>query len=256
MTSAKMTAYRFRRLILITGIIFTTAGVAWFILPFFSDFFERHFEFRFFGLMGTVLAPFTAVSDSMAGYIANIVLFFGLILLSQWAFLRPSKGLTVRLATEGRPLKSSVIAAGIAAMLLTVGFIALLIEIPNWYEPIMSSDKGWVGFAILGVMLVVWAGWSVVFYVYWRQGDSYTQMGKMLRGLIAGSILEIMIAVPVHIWAARQRECYCCRGTYTTLVLAGTVLIWVFGPGIILLYMREKYRQAKLFESENPDLNR
>ena len=68
----------------------------------------------------------------------------------------------------------------------------------------------------------------------------------MIRGLVAGSILETIIAVPVHIWATRQRECYCCRGTYTTLVLAATVLIWAFGPGIILLYMREKRRVEKL----------
>lgn len=248
MTSAKKTAYRFRRLILIAGIIFTTAGVAWFILPFFNGFFEDFLEFKFFGIMGTVLAPFKAVSENMLGYFVNIDLFIGMLLLSQWAFLRPCEEFTLHLTTEGRPLKSSVIAAGIAAMLLTIGFIALLIEIPNWYEPIMNSDKIWVGFAILGVMLIVWAVWAVVFYVYWRQGDHYTQMGKMLRGLIAGSILEIMVAVPVHIWASRQRECYCCRGTYTTLVLAGTVLIWAFGPGIILLYMREKYRRAKLLQ--------
>ena len=250
MTSAKTTAYRFRRLIFIIGSLFTIAGVAWVILPFFNDFFDDRIDFVFYGLIGTAMAPFKVASESEPGYAVNVVIFFGLLLLSQWAFLRPSKGLTARLATEGRPLNSSVIAAGIAAMLLTVGLIALLIEIPNWYQPIMDTDKNWVGFAVLGVMLIVWAGWTAVFYVYWRQGDHYTQMGKMLRGLIAGSILEIMIAVPVHIWATRQRECYCCRGTYTTLVLAGTVLIWVFGPGIILLYLREKYRRAKLLDSD------
>ena len=64
--------------------------------------------------------------------------------------------------------------------------------------------------------------------------------------MIVGSVLEVFIAVPVHVWAARQRECYCCRGTYTTLVLAGTVLLWAFGPGIILLYWREKYRRQRM----------
>jgi hypothetical protein len=51
----------------------------------------------------------------------------------------------------------------------------------------------------------------------------------------------------VHVWVMRQRECYCARGTYTTLVLAGTVLLWAFGPGVILLYAREKYRRARLY---------
>ena len=77
----------------------------------------------------------------------------------------------------------------------------------------------------------------------------------MIRGLIAGSVLEVMVAVPVHVWAARQRDCYCCRGSYTTLVIAGTVLIWAFGPGIILLYMREKYRRAKLIDADSVNSN-
>ena len=69
----------------------------------------------------------------------------------------------------------------------------------------------------------------------------------MIRALIAGSILEVFIAVPVHVWAVnRQQDCYCCRGTYTTLVLAGTMLLWAFGPGIVLLYWREKYRRERL----------
>ena len=68
MTSAKITAYRFRRLIFIIGSLFTIAGVAWVILPFFNDFFEERIDFVFYGLMGTVLAPFKAVSESEPGY--------------------------------------------------------------------------------------------------------------------------------------------------------------------------------------------
>jgi hypothetical protein len=154
--------------------------------------------------------------------------------------------------TEGRPLKTSIFAAGVMAMLLTTGAIALLLELPNWWQGVLGEEKDLLRpFLILGVMAILWAAWACVFWVYWKQGDRYTQLGKMIRGLVAGSILEIMVAVPVHIWAARQRECYCCRGTYTTLVLAGTVLIWVFGPGIILLYWREKYRREKLIQ-QNP----
>lgn len=71
-------------------------------------------------------------------------------------------------------------------------------------------------------------------------------MGRMIRGLLAGSFLEVFVAIPVHVWATRERECYCCRRTYTTLVFAGTVLLWAFGPGLVLLYWREKYRWEKL----------
>ena len=136
------------------------------------------------------------------------------------------------------------------SMLLTTGIISLLLEFPDWWEDIMEGDSPIVLASLYVVMLIIWAIWAWVFFIYWKQGDRYTQSGKMIRGLVAGSILEIMVAVPVQIWATRQRDCYCCRGSYTTLILASTVLIWAFGPGIILLYMRERYRRGKLIENE------
>jgi len=248
MTTAQSRAYRFRCLILIVGILFTLCGLTWCILPFFNNFLKEYFdmELGFMGLLGTPLIYHPIAGDDEFLYGINLFLVVGLLLLLQWAFLRPSKGWTIQLATEGRPLKSSIIAAGVMSMLLTTGLIALLLELPNWWEPIMDTESHLKAILPWCVMLVIWGGWTWIFFTYWKQGDRYTQLGKMIRGLVVGSILEIVVAVPVHVWAVRQRECYCCRGTYTTLILAGTVLIWVFGPGIILLYMREKYRRMKL----------
>ncbi|HEG42507.1 MAG TPA: hypothetical protein ENH94_00510 [Phycisphaerales bacterium] len=246
MTNSQTLAYRLRKLILISGIVFTIAGIIWAVLPFFNEFFKEKFDFEFVGLVSTVLVINPVVGDSELLYGINLLVILGLLLLGQWAFLRPGKGWTKRMLTVGKPLRSSVIAAGVVAMLLTTGLIALLLELPNWWQEIVNADNTWGTFGIFASMLAIWGIWTWIFFVYWRQGDRYTQLGKMIRGLVAGSILETIIAVPVHIWATRQRECYCCRGTYTTLILAATVLIWVFGPGIVLLYMREKYRQAKL----------
>jgi hypothetical protein len=240
MTKAQKIAYRFRHIILAGGILFTRAGIIWAILPLLLSGGE---DFNFAGLIGTVLS---IARESKPAYGINVVIVLGLILLAQWAFLRPSKGWTIRMVTVGRPLKTSVFAAGVIAMLLTVGFVALLLELPNWWQGIMGTESYCGIICVWIAMLIIWGIWSWVFFVYWRQGDRYTQLGKMIRGLVAGSILETIIAVPVHIWATRQRECYCCRGTYTTLVLSATVLIWAFGPGIVLLYMREKHRIEKL----------
>jgi len=241
MTRAQQTARRLRQIILVAGILFTIAGVIWAFLPVILSDAED-----FAGLLGTVLIFNNLASDSELAYGINVVIVLGLLLLAQWAFLRPGKGWTIRMATVGRPLKTSIFAAGLIAMLLTVGFVALLLELPNWWEGIMSADSYWGIICVWITMLIIWGIWTWIFFVYWRQGDRYTQLGKMIRGLVAGSILETIIAVPVHIWATRQRECYCCRGTYTTLILAATVLIWAFGPGIVLLYMREKRRMEKL----------
>lgn len=254
MTSSQEKAYKYRRFILVAGIIFTLAGLMWVFLPIFCGLDDS--EFRSMGILGTVLALNPVASDDKLPYAINTIIVIGIVLLLQWAYLRPGKNFKVRLTTEGRPLKTSVFAAGVMAMLLTTGMISLLLELPDWWKPIMEDDSFLTIASVYGTMLIIWGVWAWIFFIYWKQGDRYTQLGKMIRGLVAGSILEIMVAVPVHIWAARQRECYCCRGTYTTLVLAGTVLIWAFGPGIILLYMREKYRRARLVEPEKGDDNK
>ena len=236
MTSAKEKAYKLRHLILVVGIIFTLLGFAW----------------ASFGsaLLGTVLVINKVVADEKICYVINSIIVIGIVLLAQWAFLRPGKNFKVRLTTEGRPLKSSVFAAALMSMLLTTGLISLLLEFPDWWEDIMDADSPIVIASVYITMFIIWAIWAWIFFVYWKQGDRYTQSGKMIRGLVAGTILEIMVAVPVQIWATRQRDCYCCRGSYTTLILASTVLVWAFGPGIILLYMREKHRRGKLIENE------
>ena len=95
-------------------------------------------------------------------------------------------------------------------------------------------------------MLAVWAIWAAVFFVYWRSGDRYTQWTRIIRALVAGSFLELFVATGVYVWNPHKEECYCARGSYTGLVFGGTVLLWAFGPGIILLFLRERYRRQKL----------
>ena len=253
MTKAKATAYRLRWLILIAGIIYTLLGLACFFndTSFVEALFGDDGSTAAYGLMYTPLTPGGLVELDEWGYGVNVAIVLGVLLLAQWAFLRPGRGWTVRVTTVGRPLKSAVIAAALMAMLLTIGAIALLLELPDWWATIMGIDDdafagGWGITGVWAAMLVAWGVWAWIFFVYWKQGDRYTQMGKMIRGLVAGSVLEIFVAVPVHVWAVRQRECYCCRGTYVTLVFAGAVLLFAFGPGIVLLYAREKHRRGKL----------
>jgi hypothetical protein len=73
-------------------------------------------------------------------------------------------------------------------------------------------------------------------------------VGRVIRGLIAGSVLELFVAVPIY--ATRQDECYCARGSYAGLVFGTTVLLWAFGPGVFLLFVKEKHRREKLLDFE------
>ena len=128
--------------------------------------------------------------------------------------------------------------------LLSAGLLATLLEIPNWWDWIYDGGLI-VLYAIWAVMLLLWIAWAIVFFIYWRQGDRYTQLGKMIRGLFVGSLLELLVAAPVQAFT-HERDCYCARGSYTGLVFGVTVLLWCFGPGVILLFVREKVRRERL----------
>jgi hypothetical protein len=79
-------------------------------------------------------------------------------------------------------------------------------------------------------------------------------VARLIRGLIAGSVLELFVAVPIY--ATRQEECYCARGSYAGLVFGTTILLWAFGPGVFLLFVKEKHRREKLldFEEKNSSM--
>ena len=249
MTRAKEKAHRIRRAILIVGIVYVLAAIAWTFFPLVGDQLCKDRDFCPMGIMYTPLGPPPIAGSSAGAYATNVAALIGLLLLGQWLFLRPRGPWIARLATEGKPLKSAIIVAAAMAMLLTLGVGSLLCEI-LWSERWSDwMDKGFNSIwpVLYFSMLLTWIAWTLIFVAYWRQGDRYTQLGRMIRALVAGSFLEAFVAVPVHVAITRQRECYCSRGTYTTLVCAGTVLFWAFGPGIVLLYAREKYRQTKLY---------
>ena len=147
-------------------------------------------------------------------------------------------------------MKRSAIAAAFAITLLSVG---LLYSVANLFSDDILGELAEIsavlGFIFLLIPLILWCFWSVIFCIYWRQSDHYTWVGRVIRGLIAGSVLELFVAVPVY--ATRQDDCYCARGSYAGLIFGATVLLWAFGPAVFLLFIREKHRRDKLLDYQD-----
>ncbi|MBI5724408.1 MAG: hypothetical protein HZA50_10655 [Planctomycetes bacterium] len=84
----------------------------------------------------------------------------------------------------------------------------------------------------------LWIIWAFLFGFYTGGRDPQTFMRRLVRFLVAGSILELLVAVPTHV-IARMRD-YCCAGFLTVwgLGLGASVMLLAFGPGVFMLFVR------------------
>ena len=220
------------------------------------------------GVIGTPFSPLSITGadgdlrsndDVLKQYIPRGAAYLGLFLLTQWWFLSPrgSWRIGVAMGASSPPPRRAAIAAGFIGMLLCVGLIAALFELPDWWLK-LTTERGIDSPQHFGVVWVVmaalWVFWSIVFYNYWRTLDRYTALRKVFRWLLAGTVLEMFIAAPAHAWIVAERggECYCERGTWTGVAFGCTAVLWLFGPGALLLFLREKQRREGLIETSAP----
>ncbi len=255
MSNTQSTARRIRWCLLVG------AGLCWFwgivylvnlawpqgqIVPFLPD----HDAREGYGLQGVMGCMWKEWS-----YWCFFAFCLGVFLLTQWFFLCPRGNRRLYVSATGRPMGLSLGIAALMAALLSVALLATVLQITGTWKSFADHWRWeWTdsfvenGYPLppLLALLAAWAIWIVVFFIYFRQRDHFNWAGKILRGLIGGSILELLIAGPAQALSSEQKDCYCARGSYTGLVLGGTVLFWCFGPGIALLFIRERQRRQQL----------
>jgi len=175
-------------------------------------------------------------------YLAGSLVYLGLFFFTQWLFLSSKKHWKIKTQQTGRPMRKAVIGVAFAAMLLSLGIILSIADLIMGYfrENDIHSIKG---FIFLSLPLILWFMWTIIFTVYFFQKDYMKWSSKIIKGLIGGSVLELFITLPIIIVQKDDwDDCYCAYGSYAGLVFGITVLLWAFGPGVFLLYLREKRR--------------
>ncbi|MFC1766555.1 hypothetical protein ACFL6U_31310 [Planctomycetota bacterium] len=211
------------------------------------------------GLFGTplvvILGPFhpllesTSEFNSAWGYIVVAILpYMTFFLASQWLFLCPRQLWKIKTKSTSRPMKRAALGAAFAATLLYVGLLYSFLDLISFDRIQRLQDEAQLLYYLfLSIPLIVWSLWFVLFYVYTRRLEHSTWTSRIIRGLVAGSILELFVATAVY--ATREDDCYCARGSYAGIIFGVTVLLWAFGPGVFLLFLREKTRRDLLLET-------
>lgn len=124
------------------------------------------------------------------------------------------------------------ILAGAVSLILLAGTCVLAIGVVLEHHPNPSMIK----LAMIGTGFF-WAFWTLMFWLYaWRKSKSL--MARMVNYLLLGSILELLIAIPSHIYVRSRHEC--CADMITMLGLASGIAIGLlaFGPAVFALFVR------------------
>lgn len=108
------------------------------------------------------------------------------------------------------------------------------------------GEKGGGGGAMTAIWIalpLVWLGWAVLFGFLTFRLDPERASGRLYKSLLASSVLELLVAIPMHM-VVRQRG-YCCAGfgTGIGIGLGLLVMLVALGPAVVFLFYR-RYQQA------------
>lgn len=196
---------------------------------------------------GTALPSVTTVHTAESWYYAafwSLWSWVALMALAQVGMLvvpvRLARGRTVSKRWLFWPILASMVLMLVMAWSMYLGLSEVLARTPN--------VGVWTQGIAVGTAAVVWGLWTVLFAFYTTRRDAQTGMARAARFLLAGSIVELLVAVPAHL-VARSRD-YCCAGfsTFWGIAAGVSVMLFAFGPGVFVLFVRRyatAYRHPK-----------
>ncbi|MBL8994598.1 MAG: hypothetical protein JNM63_14730 [Spirochaetia bacterium] len=166
------------------------------------------------------------------------------MILAQFLFLGVTLRFTREKPVERLPILITVLSAGLMMGFLFLAAFYSVHEIAT-NSPLGGSKDLWGKYLPLSLAFVFWLFWAWIFHRMkpadvpgTREADTSTWMNRISRTLLAGSILELLIAVPAHIVA--RGKTYCCAGISTFLGISTgiAVVLFSFGPAVLILFFR------------------
>lgn len=153
------------------------------------------------------------------------------LILNQWALLAVPADVTNKRPASKRSIVFQIAASAFSMALLIAGLAVALGEI--FKGETSFNYTNWIFFGALGLS---WLFWARVFSSWTRKLEPESFIKRNCRTLFRGSVLQLLVVVPCHIFA-RSKD-YCCAGFGTAIGLACglAVMLVSFGPAIFFLY--------------------
>jgi hypothetical protein len=103
-------------------------------------------------------------------------------------------------------------------------------------------------FGIITATAVFWLFWGLIFYLFARRDDPQSLIKRCTRWVLRGSIAELLVAVPSHIFVRHGHDCCAPVATFWGITIGLSLMLLAFGPGVFFLFVE---RAARLRPKDN-----
>jgi len=181
-------------------------------------------------------------------YILLTIILFVVTVFSQFIFIISTGRIDLQRPKHKFLVIIPIAMAAIMMAFLVYGFLAAAIEFGN--NSITEKRFNDMGFA--WPVIVLWILWRILFLPLVINKDKYSIFRNLISTLIAGSLLELLPAVFMHLTVSK-RGCFAGISTGMGVAFGLVVMVWSFGPGVILLFIREKYKAELREKTKNKE---
>ncbi|MBT5410220.1 MAG: hypothetical protein HOK75_08175 [Phycisphaerae bacterium] len=179
-------------------------------------------------------------NDSAQVYWETVLIIAALIVATQCVFLIPIVH-PPTVSLYGKSLKVSFV---IAAFLASISSMVLLLGIFSFVTSIVLQSpkedtvQPWVFWAVLGCTWLCWSIFLLKFVM--RKNHDATPLVRVTGLLFAGTVVEVLLSIPLAIMVERRSNCYCENGSFFALVFSIIAAFWLFGPCMVMLLFWRK----------------
>ena len=111
---------------------------------------------------------------------------------------------------------------------------------------------------LVGNVAFIIATWTVWSFLLWnhikRSKHDPSVLATFTGKLFAGSLVEILLAIPLFAMVKRKTNCYCETGSFGALIMSVMACLWLFGPFmfIVLVWRKRPWTRTHCFSCGYP----
>ncbi len=141
---------------------------------------------------------------------------------------------------SGIPAKVSLFFIVFLAGLLLLCFVLTTLDGIEYAQQLITNSQDdlpetlWK-VMIVGTPLLGWIAATPLVFAFARRGPAESQVSRLANRLFIGTVVELVVTIPLFAMIRRRSSCFCSEGTFWSLILCGSIGLITLGPAIFLL---------------------